>query len=67
MHTVAIVGFKNETNIMLQEGVGSVRVCAGFDTMDNVTIDGMDFSFIIVAINFTIVTPETGHSKNVIL
>ena len=57
------MGFKNDTNIMLQEGVGSVRVCTGFDTMDNVTVDQSGFAFIIVAINTTIVTSGTSYGK----
>ena len=51
---------------MLQEGVGSVKVCTGFDTMENVTVDQLEFIFIILAINATILTPGTGYGKHTV-
>ena len=52
-----------EGDVMLQEGGGSARICAGFDSMDGVMIDsGVDF--ILIVTDLSPVTPGTGHGKN---
>lgn len=61
---VAVVGFKMEGDVMLQEGGGSARICAGFDIddMDGIIIDsGVDFVFIIA--DLSPIIPGTGHGK----
>ena len=57
-----MVGFTMEGDLMLQEGGGSARVCAGFDNnMDGMTIID-DRVFIIFTItDLSPITPGTGH------
>ena len=59
---MANVGFKNSSEIILQEGRSSALICVGLDdSMMNVEIDTQFYTFldtIIIAIN-----PGTGHGE----
>ena len=56
------MGFKNSSEIVLQEGSGSALICVGIDdSMMNVVIDTQ--FYILLDINITAVNPGTGHSK----
>ena len=58
---VAQVGFKTDGDIMLQEGGGSARVCAGFDSdVDTKTIDSKVF-FILKVTDLSALNPGSGH------
>ena len=59
------MGFTTEGDVMLQEGGGSARICAGFDNdmvQEGILIDDrVHFIFTIADLSSTI--PGTGHGK----
>ena len=58
------MGFTTEGDVMLQEGGGSTRICAGFDSdMDGEIID-IEVFFIFQILDLLPITPGTGHGKH---
>ena len=62
MLAVAVVGFKNDMQIMLQEGGKPAQVCVGFDnSMENVSIE--DSVYIRIDVISNINSPESGYGN----
>ena len=63
---VAVVGFKNDMQIMLQEGGKSARVCVGFDSsMENVSME--DSVYITIDVIPDINNPGSGYGNTIII